>query len=655
MNRNTDWITVAAISLLIFTITLTAPALPNAMTATAGDAMHAQVEVVDASGKGTLHDADATERYHLANAQYDYTFGATGLLSIANRKAAVTVSVSDTPYAPVALTIERNGKREEPALASLPTRMRVIGSPSPTAVEYTWGTPETVQLTLRIEVVPNEPELTRWRIVALSPSPGGKITRMRLPVLRNVTIGKEATDDWFVAPGYERHGAGAYYNTTVTGNNGVPPRMGMAINWASCFDRSSGSGLGLFLDTPQDEDVDVLTARDVGERHVNVRDSTSTSEVATPEVGGLRVSFEFPHIPDQIPIAYVVVHVGDWHRVADHFRTLVGAREPVPSNPAWVQDLDAWALAGFRDRGLTFNSLPSQYRTAAKDGARLLNVYDASCDGAWVSCGVYPYPNPYYGTEEELREAVTRVRDLGGHTIFYLNYQLTIPFGPSVKRIGPVPVAMIPTGIPLPFLPPGMTPVTNRATVGYASDEFVAGRGLRAWSDRNLYWALHYATHYGADGIYWDQLSCCPGALKETAWNLARMTAECRKIVPGFITAGEGVGMAHGRNLTLGLSSAVFHHTEFYRYTFPSHLVIDGTANSANRWRDKRYENERFNAIFLDGSRFDGLPPDKIFADNTMALRQRTKQLLYPATFRDTEGVSLTFPDGIKNREPTWE
>ena len=629
MNRNTYWITVTTISFLILTINLTVLAMPNVITATRGDA---QIELVDAGGKGTLHDADTTERYHLTNAQYDYTFGATGLLSIANRKAGVTVSVSDTPYAPVALTIERNGKREEPALASLPTRMRVIGAPSPTAVEYSWGTPETVQLTLRIESMPNEPELTRWRILALTAGPGVTITKIRLPVIRNLTIGKDATDDWFVAPGYERHGAGAYYNTTVTGNNAIPSRMSMAINWAACFDRSSGSGLGLLLDDPQDHDVDLLTARDTD---------------------GLRVSFEFPNVSDPFPVANVAVHAGDWHQVADHFRTQVGAREPAPSNPAWAQDLDAWATVAFRDSGLTFNSLPNQYQNVAKAGARLLNIYGASCDGAWVTCGVYPYPNPYYGTEEELREAVTRVRDLGGHSIFYLNYQLTIPFGPSVKRIGPVPVALIPKEIPLPFMPSGRAPLTNRAAVGYGSDEFVAGRGLRAWSDRNLYWALHYAENYGADGIYWDQLSCCPSALKETAWNLARMTAECRKIVPGFITSGEGVGMAHGRNLTLGLSSAVFHHAEFYRYTFPSHLVIDGTANSANRWRDKRYENERFNAIFLDGSRFDGQPPDKTFADKTMALRQRTKQLLYQATFRDTEGVSLTFPDGVKNREPS--
>ncbi|MHB9130019.1 MAG: hypothetical protein ACYDBB_02880 [Armatimonadota bacterium] len=564
--------------------------------------------------------ADPTARFHLANAQYDFTFTSTGLLSVVNRKTGVTVSAAEMPYAPVSLTIERNGKKEDLALESLPTQVRLIGAPAPTAVEYAWGTPETVQLVLRIETVANEPELTRWRVTSLTVGTGVKVASVRLPVLRNVRIGEEQVDDWFVAPAYAYHGAGVWYNT----QKAIPSPMDAAINWASVFDRASGSGLSFFLDDTNDLDVAVLAAKDAG---------------------GLHTGFTFACSPTQLPEAYVAVHAGDWHQVADHFRTTVGGREPAPKNPAWAKDLDAWQTVAINEKGSAFNILPSFYRAVAQpSGARLLNIYSASCDGAWVYCGVYPYPNPYYGTEEELRDAVMRVRDLGGRTIFYINYQLTIPFGPSVKKIGPVPVAMIPQDVPMPFQPPGQPPVTNRSTVGYASDEFGVNRKLRAWSDRNLYWALRYAKNYGADGIYWDQLSCSAGGLKETAWNLARITEECRKIVPNFIAGGEGVGMAHGRNLTLGLASAVFHRTELYRYTFPAHLVIDGTANGANTWGDARYANERFNVVFLDGCRFDGMPPDNTFARNTIALRQRTKQLLYQATFRDTEGVSLTVP-----------
>lgn len=579
-----------------------------------------QLAQVVANGVDTPRAADQVGCFHLANAQYDFTFTPKGLLSVANRKTGSMVSIAETPYAPVSLSIEHKGIKEELALETLPTQARLIGTPVPTAIEYTWGTPETVQLTLRIAMVDREPELTRWRITSLTTGAGVKVARIRFPVLRNVRIGKEQVDDWFVAPAYAYHGAGVWYNTQLA----IPSPMHTAINWASVFDRPSGSGLGFFLDDINDLDVSVLAAKDAG---------------------GLQTGFTFAPSPAQVPEAYVAVHAGDWHRVADHFRNRVGVRVPLPQNPAWAQDLDAWQTVPINEKGGAFNILPHFYRTVAQpNGARLLNVYSASCDGAWVYCGVYPYPNPYYGTEDELRDAVTRVRDHGGRTIFYINAQLTIPFGPSVKKIGPVPVAMIPPDVPMPFQPPGQPPLTNRPTVGYASDEFVVNRELRAWSDRNLYWALRYVKNYGADGIYWDQLSCSAGGLKETAWNLARITEECRKIRPDFITGGEGVGMAHGRNLTLGLASAVFHRTELYRYTFPAHLVIDGTANGANAWGDVRYANERFNVVFLDGCRFDGIPPDSTFARNTLALRQRTKQLLYQATFRDTEGVTLTVP-----------
>ena len=582
-----------------------------------------RVELVGADGKGVAHEADPAERFHLANAQYDYTFAPTGLLSISNRKTGVTVSSAEEPYAPVSLAIERNGKKEDLAFESLPTQLRVIGAANPTAVEYTWGVPETVQLALRIEAMAKDPELTRWRVTSLTVGAGVKIAKIRLPVIRNVMIGKDMADDWFVAPAYAYHGAGVWYNT----QKDIPSPMGTAINWASFFDRSSGSGLGFFLDDKNDLDVEVLTAKDSG---------------------GLLSSFGFSCTPDQMPEAYVAVHAGDWHQVADHFRTQVGVREPQPKNPAWAQDLDAWQSCAINETIGSFGALPRYYRTVAQPkGARLLDIYSASCDGAWVYCGCYPYPNPYYGTEEELRDAVTRVRDMGGRSIFYINYQLSIPYGPSVKKIGPVPVALIPKDVPPPFMPPGMAPITDRTTVGYSSDEFGVDRNLRAWSDRDLYWATYYAKNYGADGIYWDQLSCSFGGLKETAWNLARLTEECRKIVPDFITGGEGVGMAHGRNLTLGLASAVFHRTELYRYTFPSHMVIDGSANGANSWWDARYANERYNVVFLDGCRFDNLPPDKTFAENTIALRQRTKQLLYQAIFRDTDGVSLRLPDGV--------
>ena len=154
---------------------------------------------------------------------------------------------------------------------------------------------------------------------------------------------------------------------------------------------------------------------------------------------------------------------------------------------------------------------------------------------------------------------------------------MSINDGPGVVRIGPAARAMLTKGIAPPYVPATRRPLTGRTHTGHWSDQFRVDRSSRRWSDRNLYWAQWYASTLEADGIYWDQLSCIGGGLRETAWNLARITDAARKIRPGFISAGEGVGQAHGRRLDLGLASAVFHRTELYRYTFPRHLVLDGT------------------------------------------------------------------------------
>jgi hypothetical protein len=160
----------------------------------------------------------------------------------------------------------------------------------------------------------------------------------------------------------------------------------------------------------------------------------------------------------------------------------------------------------------------------------------------------------------------------------------------------------------------------GRSYTGLPNEQAAMDRGSREWSDRNLFWARWYLENLFVDGIYWDQLACVGGGLPETVWNLKRITDEGRGIESSFITAGEGVGQAHGRHLTYALASAVFHRTELYRYTFPTHLVMDGTANGAAAWGGG---DKRFNVVFLNGCRFDNLPGDPTFRRNTLSLRRR--------------------------------
>jgi alpha-tubulin suppressor-like RCC1 family protein len=579
-----------------------------------------QIEWVDSNGNVTAsRAANDDDRFVLSDTDYEYTFAPAGLLKIIHKPTQTVLASSESPYIPFSLRIHKARTDLSVIMDEMPKTVRVIGDSQPTAIEYVLGCPEMLQATLRIEKV--DGGLTRWKIsnLSLSPNEGTTLVDVSLPDIRGVAIGGDANDDWCIIPGYYNHGCGVYYNTIEAR---VPNTMHMAMNWLSLYDQTNQCGIGFYLD--DHNDVDNYEKNDVQSGALNIRFSCYPKMTTLPE-------------------AYVLVHSGDWHRVADCYRMHVASRDPSPPNPAWAVDMDGWDqwIGNEIERGFTF--IPDFYREKVMPrGLRLMDVYRQMYDGPWTYCGDYPYPNAYYGSVEELNEAALRVHDNGGRMIYYINYMLSIPDGPSVKRIGPTSRTLIPTNVPPPYMPQWVQPITDRSYTGM--NEFWNDRSSREWSDRDLYWASWYAQNVMADGIYFDQLSCIAGGLKETAWNLGRITTEARQYVPDFITAGEGVGQAHGRNLTFGLASAVFHRTELYRYTFPDHLVMDGTSNGACNWGGG---DRRFNVIFLNGCRFDNLPSDETFRNNMMNLRLRTKQLLYQAMFRDTDGVEVTLPADV--------
>jgi hypothetical protein len=590
-----------------------------------------QIEWVDVDGNVTARRAaNDDDRFILSDTDYEYTFAPAGLLKIVHKPTQTILALSESPYIPCRLTIHKARTDLPVIMDEMPKTVRVIGGSQPTAIEYVLGCPEMLQATLRIEKV--DGGLTHWKVsnLSLSPYEGTTLTDVSLPDLRGVAIGGDARDDWCIIPGYYSHGSGIYYDT-IDANAPVPTAMHMAINWLSLYDQTNQCGIGFYLDDQYD--LDSYQTNDVHSDAINIRFTCKPTLTTLPE-------------------AYVLVHSGTWHRVADSYRVCVASRDPTPPNPAWAADIDGWDgwPSNEIERGFCF--IPDVYREwMIPRGLRLMDIYRQMYDGPWSYCGVYPYPNAYYGSAEELKEAALRVHDNGGRMIFYINYQLSTPDGPSVKRIGPTSRTLIPADIPPPYMPPGYLPITDRSYTGLPEEQFGNDRSSRQWSERDLYWVLWYAQNVSADGIYLDQLSCIPWGLKETAWNLGRITTEARKIVPDFITAGEGVGQAHGRNLTFGLASAVFYRNELYRYTFPEHLVMDGTANGACNWGGG---DQRFNVIFLNGCRFDQLPQDETFRKNLVNLRLRTKQLLYQAMFRDTNGVDVAIPWDVPVERPTW-
>lgn len=582
------------------------------------------VGLVKTDGSVTWHEAQPDERYILAAANCSLTLSPQGIVALQDRKAGSVLIPDSPPCEILSFDIRKRpgGETLSFGASSMPVRMRLYGGPQPSAVEYDWGFEGAWQASARIERVGDE--LVACRMSVGTPQNSTSVgLRTSVLCLQHLRLGPTMEDDSFVAPGYGRHGTGVWHNLAAED----PGLLSMATNWLAMYDDKTG--LGLLLDTPD--------ACDVASKTVKGND-------------GLQTGFVLDGVPQHPVTAYLLVHPGDWHRVADVYRERIAARAPQPVIPAWAYDCDSWGSLISNDVENGFAELPRFFEARyGQQGHRLLNIYRAMFDGPWCYCGVYPYPCPWYGTVDELREANQRIRDHGGRTLYYINYQLGLFDGTDIRRIGPCARSFLQEGLPSPQDgQPGAAP-KGRSYVGLPADQLPMERGSRAWSDRDLFWASWYVENLAVDGIYWDQLSCIAGGLPETAWNLQRITDECRKLNPSFVTGGEGLGETHGRCLTFGLASATQHRAELYRYTFPNQLVMDGTSNAATNWSGG---DKRFNVVFLNGCRFDNSPSDPTFRHNTFLLRQRTKQLLYQAQFRDTVGVTLALPPGNEPAAP---
>ncbi len=109
-----------------------------------------------------------------------------------------------------------------------------------------------------------------------------------------------------------------------------------------------------------------------------------------------------------------------------------------------------------------------------------------------------------------------------------------------------------------------------------------------------------------------------------------------RKVNSHFISSGEGCNDVIGQQVTFHMTSGVWNRLEIFRYCRPEQLLLDGGWNGG-AWQG----DDRWRFIWMCGARFEGLP-DTPFGNQLLALRKRANQLLYPARFMDTVGLTLT-------------
>lgn len=287
----------------------------------------------------------------------------------------------------------------------------------------------------------------------------------------------------------------------------------------------------------------------------------------------------------------VALHEGDWHWGADEYRAwrnALGDKTPRRHRPEWFErspGLVAHYDFKYQGGGIVhrFRDIPALLAQAREMGLNHLLISGWNFDG--FDHGFPQYrPDPELGTEEELREAVHQVREMGGHLAFYINSRLCNTKYPDraelirssalMHRDGSLQIERYGAG-DLEF-----ACLCNQSTAW--RNEFVG--------------VVDYLTHtIGADSMYLDQLAMGAGQLcyhpehtehagNPAQWNLGyrKMLAQMRE---GYDEGGmallyEGVSDLYGWGASGQLISTMFFqccgaHPQIYKYTFPEQILVD--------------------------------------------------------------------------------
>lgn len=287
----------------------------------------------------------------------------------------------------------------------------------------------------------------------------------------------------------------------------------------------------------------------------------------------------------------VGVHPGDWHWAADDYRawrTTLPQGQTRRHRPEWFEKspgLVAHYDFKYQGQGVVhrFRDIPALLEQAREMGFNHLLCSGWNQDGFDHGFPQY-WPDPELGTEEELREAVHRVREMGGHLAFYINSRLcntkypdrakTIKESAIMRRDGSLCIERY----------------------GAANMEFACMcNQSKPWRDEFV-GVLDYLTHdIGADSMYLDQLAMAVGGLcyhpghAEHAGNPAGWNQGYEKMLrqmrdgydeEGMALLYEGCSDVHGWGVSGQLISTMFSYSEgsypeMYKYTFPDEILVD--------------------------------------------------------------------------------
>ena len=282
---------------------------------------------------------------------------------------------------------------------------------------------------------------------------------------------------------------------------------------------------------------------------------------------------------------------GDWHVAADLYASHMRPAFPASTPPAWMRaDETGWngwigLLMRFEGEAplLRYEDLPPLYEKLRSSGLTTLQV------AGWLNNGHdtrYPdfYHDPVLGTEEDLKDAISRIHDMGGRVILYTNSRLVDPASDFFARGGHACVCLKEDG----------TPYVE--TYNTSASFQIACPSCKAYRDHFQDQLYRLIKQYGADAIQMDQISCnlavfchdkthdhptpATNFLPGLTAQLSDVRAIHKELNPDFFVWCEGcherfsmhydVNQGHGEEFTWQLGES---YPEQFRYTFPDRIV----------------------------------------------------------------------------------
>lgn len=291
------------------------------------------------------------------------------------------------------------------------------------------------------------------------------------------------------------------------------------------------------------------------------------------------------------------VLTSDWHSAADLYSSHMRSEFKAPDIPKWMKsDEEGWhgwvgLIMRFENKEplFRFKDLPEVYKKVSNTGINTLQVAGWTYNGFDTLYPDFDY-DPALGTKEELKNALDKIGEMGGHVILYTNGRLVDSKSEFYKNGGDKFICLKEDG------------TTYIERYNTSSEFRIACPSCGSYGEWMASRIKRMIEEFGADAAQVDQISCNIGVfcfdkshphptpatnfLKGIEKELEEIRKIHKQLDPKFFVWCEGcherfsqwydVNQGHGEEFTWQLGESI---PEQFLYNYPDRIVTGMSTN----------------------------------------------------------------------------